>query len=121
MGTKGLEELMTYNTWVAMQKLGKEDTYGIYPDGGASVYSGGYFRTKYYNNSNATYTSSKYVAYFRECLTTVLNVLAKKYGTNKKISDITTLSADVDAIVEDNNGIPIAYKSYLKNFISNYE
>ena len=227
-GTKGLEELMTYNTWVAIQKLGKENTYGVYPDGGGSIYNGGYFRTettninssvtssksnnfnifldlgsdlmynnnanssgyglfkyswdvsdilnynstlasivaaknsnvssnpnltynftnnsklskadaikyrvhtsfninstwavrtKYYNNSNATYTSEKYVAYFRECLTTVLNSLAKKYGTSKKISAMTNLSADVDAIIEGNNGIPIAYKDYLKNFISDY-
>ena len=46
--TKGLEELMTYNTWVAINKLGKSETYGVYPDGGASVYNskGDLFRTE---------------------------------------------------------------------------
>ena len=228
-GTKGLEELMTYNTWYAMYKLDMHDTYSVYPEGGASVYSGGYFRTettninskvassktnnfnifldlgsdlmynnnasssgkglfkyswdvsdipnysstlasivaaknsnvssnpnltynftlntssitkadaikyrvhtrfnidaawtvrtKYYNNSNSAYTSSKYVAYVRECLKTVLNALQKKYGTSKKISGISTLSEDIDAIIENNNGIPLAYKTCIKNFISNY-
>ena len=33
---------------------------------------------------------------------------------------MTNLSADVNAIIEGNNGIPIAYKDYLKNFISDY-
>ncbi len=47
-GTKGLEELMTYNTWVAINKLGKANAYGVYPDGGGSVYNskGDHFRTE---------------------------------------------------------------------------
>lgn len=57
-GTKGLEELMTYNTWVAMWKLGKEGTYGVYPDGGGSIYNGGRFRTET-TNINSSVTSSK--------------------------------------------------------------
>ena len=225
--TKGLEELMTYNTWVAINKLGKDGTYGVYPDGGGSVYnskgdhfriettninssvtsskstnfnifldlgsdlmynnnanSSGYglfkytwdiadilnynstlasivakknsfvssnpsltynftnnvssiskadaikyrvhtrfnldaawtVRSKYYNNES--YTSSKYVSYVRECLNTVLTALKSKYGTNKKISAISTLADDVDEIIAGKVGIPIQYSPYLTNIIS---
>lgn len=65
-GTKGLEELMTYNTWVAMWKLGKDGTYGVYPDGGGSIYNGGRFRTET-TKINSSVTSSK-VDNFRTCL-----------------------------------------------------
>lgn len=57
-GTKGLEELMTYNTWVAMWKLGKADAYSVYPDTGGSVYNGGRFRTET-TNINSSEVSAK--------------------------------------------------------------
>jgi len=58
--TKGLEELMTYNTWVAIDKLGKSNAYGVYPDGGGSIYNskGDLFRTET-TNINSSVTSSK--------------------------------------------------------------
>lgn len=228
-GTKGLEELMTYNTWVAIQKLGKENTYGVYPDGGGSVYKskGDLFRTettninssvtssesthfnifldlgsdlmynndeknggkglfkyswdiadilnynstlasivakknsfvssnpsltynftnnssiskadaikyrvhtrfnldaawtvrsKYYNSES--YTSSKYVDYVRECLRTVLTALQSKYGTSKKLKDISNLADDVDEIIADKVGIPIQYSSYIQAVINEYK
>ncbi len=57
-GTKGLEEQMTYNTWVAMWKLGKDAAYSVYPDGGGSVYNGGHFRTET-TNINSSEVSAK--------------------------------------------------------------
>ncbi len=57
-GTKGLEELMTYNTWVAINKLDKTNAYCVYPEGGGSVYNGGKFRTET-TNINSSATSSK--------------------------------------------------------------
>ena len=57
-GTKGLEELMTYNTWYTLYKLGVADTYSVYPVGGASIYSGGYFHTET-TNITSSVTASK--------------------------------------------------------------
>lgn len=226
--TKGLEELMTYNTWVAIYKLGKDGTYGVYPDGGGSVYNskGDHFRTEttninssvtsskstnfnifldlgsdlMYNNNasssgkglfkyswdiadilncdstlssivakknsfvssnpsltynftnnssiskadaikyrvhtrfnidaawvarsnynNESSTSPKYVSYVRECLQTVLTALQSKYGTSKKLKDISNLADDVDEIIADKVGIPIQYSSYIQAVINEYK
>ena len=90
---------MTYNTWWAIYKLGKDSDYCVYPDGGGSVYSGKSYRTE------TTYINSSEVSSKKNNFTLFLDLGSDlMYEDSSGKGGLFNTSWDLANIATDGNG-----------------